>query len=332
MRYDYKQIMGHQDVIEYFKKTIQSQNISHSYLLEGNEGIGKELLAKTFAKTLLCEEEGRVDPCHVCTSCIMMETGNNPDYFQVVSEKVSIGVDDIREQVVEKMDIKPYRSKYKIFIIPDAERMTIQAQNALLKTIEEPPSYGIVILLTKNPSKIITTVHSRCARIRALPLPTRVIQEHIQTNHGLEEWEAALYADFSGGSIGQVEKMVEEGGFWDLRQKAIDYIVKLETADLMELYDIAATIEKDRENLPQILDFWIIWYRDLLMYKKFKKDDNIFYKDFKNLLLDRAKKLTYNRINDNFDAVIKAKEQLSRNINVMLIIENLLLDIKERKK
>lgn len=332
MQYDYKQIMGHEEVIQYFRKTIISNNISHSYLLEGSEGIGKELLAKTFAKALLCEQRDGGDPCHTCTSCIMMETGNNPDYFEVSSTKVSIGVDDIREQVVERMDIKPYRSNYKVFIIPTAERMTLQAQNALLKTIEEPPGYGVVILLTKNPSKIITTVHSRCARIRALPLPTKVIQDHIHSKHGIDQWEAALYADFAGGSIGQAEKMVEDGHFWELRQQSIDYIVKLDDADLMGLYDMADELEKDKDNLPQILDFWMIWYRDLLMYKKFQDEHYIFYKDFTNLLLDRAKELTYNRINNNFYEIIKAKEQLSRNINTMLIIENLLLEIKERNK
>ncbi|HHX59339.1 MAG TPA: DNA polymerase III subunit delta' [Epulopiscium sp.] len=332
MRYDYNNIMGHEDVIEYFRKTIESKNISHSYLLQGSKGIGKELLAKTFAKTLLCEEKDRTDPCNKCTSCIMMETGNNPDYFEVFSKKASIGVDDIREQVVEQMDIKPYRSKYKIFMIAAAERMTIQAQNALLKTIEEPPGYGIVILITKNPSKIINTVHSRCARIRVLPLPTKIIKEYIQNNHGLEEWEAGLYADFSDGSLSKAKEMVEGEEFWDMRQKAIDYIIKLENADLMELYDMAAGLDNERDNLPQILDFWIIWYRDVLMYKVFENEEYILYKDFKNLILDRSKELTYNRINDNFYEIIRAKERLDKNINVMLIIENLLLEIKERTK
>ncbi len=332
MRYDYKRIMGHEDVIGYFRKTMKSKNISHSYLLEGSEGIGKGLLATTFAKTLLCEEKDMTDPCNKCTSCIMMETGNNPDYIEVFSKKVSIGVDDIREQVVEQMDIKPYRSQYKVFIIPEAERMTIQAQNALLKTIEEPPHYGVVILITKKPSRIISTVHSRCTRIRVLPLSSEVIKGYIQNNHGLEEWEANLYADFADGSIGKVKQMVEGEEFWDIRQKAIDYIIKLDNVDLIELYDMAAEMEKDRDHLPQILDFWMIWYRDILMYKKFQKEEYVFYKDFKNLLLDRSKELTYNRINNNFCGIIRAKERLEKNINVMLIIENLLLEIKERNK
>lgn len=332
MRYDYREIIGHEDVIEYFKKTMKSKNISHSYLLEGGKGIGKELLAKTFAKALFCEENEAIEPCNKCTSCIMMETGNNPDYFEVISKKASIGVDDIREQVVEQMDIKPYRSKYKVFIIPQAERMTIQAQNALLKTIEEPPSYGVVILLTKNPAKIISTVHSRCARIRVLPLPTRMIKGYIKKNYEIEDWKVALYADFADGSIGQAKQMVESEEFWETRQKAVDYIIRLEEANLIDLYDIVAEIDKDRGCLPQILDFWMIWYRDILMYKIFEREEYVFYKDYKDLLLDRSKELTYNRINNNFHEVIMAKERLEKNVNVMLIIENLLLQIKERNR
>lgn len=332
MRYDYNNIVGHENVIEYFKRTIISQNISHSYLLEGNEGVGKKLLAKTFIKTLFCETEGRVSPCNQCTSCIMMETGNNPDFFQVSSKKASIGVDDIREQVVEQMDIKPYRSKYKIFLIAEAERMTVQAQNALLKTIEEPPSYGIVILLTKNPAKIISTVHSRCSRIRVLPLSSKIIEQYIQNNYELEKWEAALYADFSGGSIGRAEEMLEDEEFWQLRQKSIDYLIKLEDANLIELYDIVDAIDKDRDNIPQILDFWLIWYRDILMYKMFNDDRYIFFKDFQDMILDRSKELSYNRISNNFNEIIAAKNRLDKNINIMLIIETLLLEIKERKK
>ena len=332
MIYDYNKIIGHPGVIEYFKKTIKSQNISHSYLLEGGKGIGKKLLAKTFIKTLFCEEEGVTEPCHKCTSCIMMETGNNPDYFEVVSSKASIGVDDIREQVVEKMEIKPYRSKYKIFMIPEADRMTIQAQNALLKTIEEPPGYGIVILLAENPGKIISTVHSRCARIRVLPLPTNLIEQYIKNQYDLNQEQIYLYADFADGSIGQAKEMIEDGEFWELREKSVNYIIRLEKANLIDLYDIVEEINKDREHLPQILDFWMIWYRDMLMIKKFEIGEHIFYKDFEGQILDRSKELTYNKINNNFYEIIKAKKRLGKNINAMLIIENLLLGLKERNR
>lgn len=327
-----KNIIGHEEVKEYFTRAIKNNYISHSYLLDGLEGIGKTLLAQVFAKTLLCEKEGVTSPCNECTSCIMMESGNNPDYFEVYSKKASIGVDDVREQIVEPMEIKPYRSKYKVFIIPNAEKMTIQAQNALLKTIEEPPSYGIVILITNNPGKIISTVHSRCARIRVLPLSNDMIKNYITNHHGLEEWEADLYADFAGGSIGEAKNMIENGEFWSIRQKALDYMLRLEGANLIDLYDIVTDLDKEREILPQILDLWLIWYRDLLMYKKFQSEDHILFKDFKELLLDRSKELTYNRINNNFNEIIKAKERLDKNINTILIIENLLLEIKERKK
>ena len=330
MRYDYNKIIGHEHVKKYFKKTIESQNISHSYLIEGTSGSGKKLLAKTFIKTLFCEKEGSIEPCHICTSCMMMETGNNPDYFEVSSTKASIGVDDIREQVVEQMEIKPYRSKYKVFLIPNSDKMTIQAQNALLKTIEEPPSYGIIILLSENPGKIISTVHSRCARIRVLPLSYKLIESYIKDNYDLSKGQVMLYADFAEGSIGKVKNMIDQGEFLELYKKSINYIIKLDNANLIDLYDIAEEIDKEKENLPQILDFWMIWYRDILMFKKFKSEKYIFYKDSQDLLLDRSKELTYNKINNNFYEIIKAKNRLNKNINVMLLIENLLLGLKER--
>lgn len=330
--YNFKELIGHKEEINYLKKIITSKHISHSYLFYGNEGIGKKRLAKAFVKTLFCEKEGATEPCDNCTSCLMMETGNNPDYFEIIPKGASIGVGDIRQQLVERMDIKPYRSKYKIFIIPDADKMTVQAQNALLKTIEEPPAYGIVMLITTKPAKILSTIHSRCTNIRVLPLATDIIEQYILNEYKVESWKASLYANFADGSIGQVQKMFSDDIFWETRQKSIDYMIKLESANLMELYDIVAEIDKERDIFPQILDFWMIWYRDILMYKKLEDEKYIFYKDFKNVLLDRAKKLPYNSINNHFYEIINAKNQLENNVNFTLIIENLLLKLKERNK
>lgn len=330
--YSFNNIIGHEETINYLKKIVKSNLVSHSYLLEADEGVGKKRLAKTFAKLLFCEKEGVVEPCNECTSCLMMETGNNPDYFEVVPKGASIGIADIREQIVEKMDIKPYRSKYKIFIIPNADKMTVQAQNALLKTIEDPPSYGIVMFLTSNPSRILSTIHSRCARIRLLPLSIKTIEEYIQNEYGLEKWKASLYANFADGSIGKAKQIIDDETFWEVRKKSVDYMIRLEDANLIELYDIVSDIDNERENLPQILDFWMIWYRDMLICKKFNNEKYMFYNDFKDVLLDRAKKLPYNIINNHFNDIINAKNQLERNVNFMLIIENLLLQLKERNQ
>ena len=143
--YSFEEIVGHKEIIEGLQQGIKSKKVSHSYIFDGIEGIGKKTLAYAYAKTLQCLKEG-ISPCNECISCRSFDSGNHPDVFFIKSEKKNLGVDEIREGILKEMEIKPYKYKYKIFIVENADNMTVQAQNALLKTIEEPPAYGIIIL------------------------------------------------------------------------------------------------------------------------------------------------------------------------------------------
>ena len=161
----YADIYGHNDIKEHLQKCIELKKVSHAYIFNGGLGAGKKTIAALFAKALQCEE-GKAQPCGKCHSCIQADSKNQPDIIWVEHEKVgSIGVDDIREQLIGDIQIKPYHSRYKIYIIDEAEKLTVQAQNTLLKTIEEPPEYGIIILLTTNADIFLQTVLSRCVRI-----------------------------------------------------------------------------------------------------------------------------------------------------------------------
>ena len=132
---EFKDILGHEGIIAHLQNAVSMDKISHSYIMSGEDGLGKNMLADAFAKTLQCEEGG-ITPCGKCRSCIQAESGNQPDIIHVTQEKPnSIGVDDVREQLVDDIVIKPYSSKYKIYIIDEAEKLTVQAQNAILKTI-----------------------------------------------------------------------------------------------------------------------------------------------------------------------------------------------------
>ena len=166
----FKDIIGHEDIIRHFKSSIEMDKISHAYIIAGQVDSGKKLLAKAFATALQCEN-GMTEACGTCKSCKQMQSGNHPDVIMVTHEKPGvISVDEIREQVIESIAIKPYRSKYKIYIIPDAQLMNTQAQNAILKTIEEPPEYGILLLLTSNLDKLLPTVQSRCLVLNTKPV------------------------------------------------------------------------------------------------------------------------------------------------------------------
>ena len=132
----FKDVVGHKDIINYIRNAVTENKVSHAYILNGERGSGKKMLANLFATTLLCEKQGP-DPCNACHSCHQAESGNHPDIIRVTHEKPStISVDDIRRQVNEDIQIKPYQGPYKIYIIAEADLMTVQAQNALLKTIE----------------------------------------------------------------------------------------------------------------------------------------------------------------------------------------------------
>ena len=162
----FKDVVGHKDIINYIRNAVQEDKVSHAYILNGERGSGKKMLAALFATTLQCEK-GEPDPCNVCHSCIQAESGNHPDIIRVQHEKPNtISVEDIRTQVNNDILIKPYQGPYKIYIISEADLMTPQAQNALLKTIEEPPEYAVIFLLTENAEALLPTITSRCVMLK----------------------------------------------------------------------------------------------------------------------------------------------------------------------
>lgn len=153
---EFKDILGHEQIKEHFQNAAATGKVSHAYILSGEEGMGKKTLANAFAMTLLCEEGGR-EPCMQCHACKQVLSGNHPDLIYVTHEKpASMGVDDIREQINDTIMVRPYSSQYKIYIVDEAQKMTVQAQNALLKTIEEPPAYAVIMLFDYKPGCIFT--------------------------------------------------------------------------------------------------------------------------------------------------------------------------------
>ena len=164
---DFRDIIGQEQIKEHLQNALETKKISHAYIINGEKYSGKEFIARIFAMALQCEEEG-VNPCQKCHSCKQALSDNQPDIIRVTHEKPNtISVDDIRAQVNNDVAIKPYSSPYKIYIINEAEKMTVQAQNAILKTLEEPPEYVVILLLTTNVNSLLSTILSRCIKHEA---------------------------------------------------------------------------------------------------------------------------------------------------------------------
>ena len=175
----FKDVVGHKDIINYIRSAVTENRVSHAYILNGERGAGKKMLASLFAMTLLCEKQGP-EPCNECHSCRQAKSGNHPDIIRVTHEKPnSISVDDIRRQVNDDIQIKPYQGPWKIYIIAEADLMTVQAQNALLKTIEEPPAYAVIFLLTENAEALLPTITSRCVMLKLRNIKDTLIRKYL---------------------------------------------------------------------------------------------------------------------------------------------------------
>ena len=276
------------------------------------------MLAGIFARTLQCEAHGS-EPCGKCHSCIQAESGNQPDIIYVNHEKPgSISVDDIRGQVNGDIQIKPYSSPYKIYIIDEAEKLTQQAQNALLKTIEEPPAYAIIMLLTANEGMLLPTIKSRCVTLTMKPVPLQI-----------PDYRADICAAFSQGNVGKAKRLALSDSFGEMLEHAlhmVKYISEMEPSDLVEDLKKINTYKMD---IQDYLDLLTVWYRDVLMFKATCDANNLVFSNELNSIRDKAKDSSYEGLECIIKALEKAKVRLNANVNFDMAMELLLLTMKE---
>lgn len=326
--WDFNNIAGHTQIIEHLQNAIKLEKVSHAYIFNGEKGAGKKLLANTFAKTLQCEEGG-INPCGKCKSCIQTESNNQPDIFRVTHEKASIGVDDIRIQVNNDIGIKPYSSPYKIYIIDEADKMTEQAQNALLKTIEEPPEYARIILLTNNVNTLLPTILSRCVILDLKTIRTDVIKEYLVREYKIPEYEAELSAAFSQGNMGKAIKYASSDEFMGIKEEVLHLLKYIDEMELYEIVESIKSLAQHKLEINDYLDLMILWYRDVLMFKVTKNPNLLLYKDEYKYISKQASKRDYEGIENIINAMDKAKIRLNANVNFELTMELMLLSLKE---
>lgn len=325
----FQDILGHEMIKEHFQKAIEAQKVSHAYILAGEAGMGRKSLANAFVLTLLCEK-GKSQPCMECHACKQVLSGNHPDLIYVRHEKPnSIGVDDIRDQINDTIMIRPYSSYYKIYIVDEAEKMTVQAQNALLKTIEEPPSYAVILLLTTNPDGFLPTILSRCVQLKLRPLPDFVVKSYLTESMGVPPSEAELYAAFSRGNLGKAIKLAGSEEFRLMYDEVLHLLKHMKDMDISELLDYIRKLKEDSLDIYECLDFMQIWYRDVLMFKVTKDANLLIFKDEYATISGMSKQTGYDGFENILNAIDKARIRLDANVNMELAMELMLLAMKE---
>ena len=325
----FKDVVGHKDIIKYIRNAVNEDQVSHAYILNGQRGSGKKLLASLFAMTLLCEKGGP-DPCNECHSCRQADSGNHPDVKWITHEKAnSIGVDEVREQINNDIVIKPYSSKYKVYIIDEAEKMTVQAQNALLKTIEEPPEYAVILFLTNTLDVLLQTVRSRCIIMNLRSVDTKLIQQYLMQKYQLPDYQARVCAAYAQGNVGKAIMMATSEHFREMQ----DFLLRLlKRVDDMEVYEIVAAIHDMttyKMDIRDLIDLMMVWYRDVLILKATEDINQLVYQDEHKYLQKKATTSSYEGLNNIMEALEKAKVRLNANVNFDITMEMLLLTIKE---
>lgn len=325
----FKDILGHEQIKEYFQNAAAIGKVSHAYILSGEAGMGKKTLANAFAMTLLCEEEGK-EPCMHCHACKQVLSGNHPDLIYVTHEKpASMGVDDIREQINDTIMVRPYSSQYKIYIVDEAQKMTVQAQNALLKTIEEPPAYAVIMLLTTNPDAFLQTILSRCVQLKLKPLKDSVVKGYLEDKLQVKDVQAEIYSAFARGNLGKAIHLAQSEDFKMMYEEILRLLKEIKDMDISQLLDVIRKLKDDNTDIKECLDFMQMWYRDILMYKTTKDLNLLIFKDEFSAVKKAASLSSYEGLERILEAIDKARVRLDANVNMELVMELLLLTMKE---
>lgn len=306
----FDKIRGQRFAKKYLSNSIKSNMISHAYMFEGPSGVGKNTMARELATTLL----------------EMENLFNSPDYIEITPDGNSIKIAQIRKLQSDIL-VKPYKS-YKIYVIDEAQKMTVEAQNALLKTLEEPPKYAIIILITNNKESLLDTIKSRCEIIKFTPIPLVEVADYL-TQTGVDKNRASLLANFSRGSMQKAIELSESEDFHIMRDEVQKYVETFLTGSMLDIMDIQSSIEKYKDNITNVLDLLVNYFRDIMMVKENVDSSMIINLDRLVFIKNMSTKITYSQLSKIIDIIEETKNKLRSNCNFNISIQVMTLNIYE---
>ena len=306
----FEKIKGQNFAKKYLTNSIKSNMVSHAYMFEGPSGVGKNTMARELATTLL----------------EMENLFNSPDYIEITPDGNSIKIAQIRKLQSDIL-VKPYKS-YKIYVIDEAQKMTVEAQNALLKTLEEPPKYAIIILITNNKESLLDTIKSRCEIIKFTPIPLVEVADYL-TQTGVDKNRASLLANFSRGSMQKAIELSESEDFHIMRDEVQKYVETFLTGSMLDIMDIQNSIEKYKDNITNVLDLLVNYFRDIMMVKENVDSSMIINLDRLVFIKNMSTKITYSQLSKIIDIIEETKNKLRSNCNFNISIQVMTLNIYE---
>jgi len=297
--------------------------VSHAYLLTGPPQIGKTTLALNFAQALNCPSEDR--PCGECLSCRKIARHIHPDVRIIEERDGTIGIDQIRA-VQREVALSPYEGSWRVYVIQEMERATTEAANCLLKTLEEPPSQVILLLTARHADALPPTIVSRCQLLNLRPLPAELIQEALQRRWQVDEDKAKLLAKLSGGRIGWAIEANQDGAILKGREGRLGEMLALMGEGRVGRLDYAYQLSRQPDAVPEVLDLWLSWWRDLLLVKG-GCPEAVTNSDQQAVLQERARRYTLEQVRGFIKALQDTAGQLEHHVNPRLALEVLMLSL-----
>lgn len=325
----FQDIIGQEQIKEHLGNALSTGKVSHAYIINGEKNAGKEFIAKVFAMALQCEK-GETEPCQECHSCRQALSGSHPDIIRVAHEKPNtISVDDIRSQVNNNVAIKPYSSAHKIYIINEAEKMTVQAQNAILKTLEEPPAYAVIILLTANINALLPTILSRCVVLNMKPVSDELVKKYLMEQLKVPDYKAEVCVAFARGNVGKAKALASSEDFENVKAEALSLLKYIQDMELSEIILAIKKITEFKLEINDYLDIFSVWYRDVLLFKATNDVNHLVFREEIQSIRKTAQRSSYEGIETVIRALDTAKKRLEANVNFELAMELLILAIQE---
>jgi DNA polymerase-3 subunit delta' len=322
----FAEVVGHQRQLDILRSAMAKGRLHHAYLLLGPEGVGKRTVAKALAKAIYCVESEQ-DYCGRCVNCARITNGNHPDVrlIEPLADKKEISIQQIRE-LQRELNYRSFSGKRKIAIIDPAALLNSSAQNALLKTLEEPPVDSLIILITPNAGGLLPTLRSRCLRLSFAPLSGAQVAAFLESKDGMRADEAKLLAAMSMGSIGasanlDKDELIENRRVW------LSMLISLKVGDYNAAVIAAEAFAKNRDDALRFLKWAESWYRDLLIYGATQRPDELVNLDMLPQIDQRATETSVDCTLSALSQTTGASASIQRNLNRRMVLEKFLFGV-----